>query len=125
MSYFSKTFKFFPSTGHVYFEFRGQQISNNGKVPLALVGEQENGILCKTDKLDCCGVPIINRHGEFYYPNGTAVPIEEYGARFYRGRHDQLIRLSKRSGVTSPKGTYRCWIPDMNDKWHSIYITLV
>ena len=118
-------FRIFSSTGHVYFEFRGQRIPNNGKVSLALVGEQENAILCKTDKQDCCGLPVENRRGEFYYPNGNRVPIEANGAGFYRGRHDQLIRLSKRSGVTSPKGTFRCWIPDVNDKWHSIYINLV
>ena len=58
----------------VYFELIGMVLSNNSVAPLLDVGEDENGLFCKTDREECCGTPP-NRFGEFYYPNGVQVPI--------------------------------------------------
>ena len=96
---------------------------NNSRVSLADVGEgEENALICRTDRINCCGAP--NRFGQFYYPSGIQVPINSAGQSFYRNRGDQLIRLNRRVGVTSPTGKYRCEIPDASGETQNIYITL-
>lgn len=108
--------------GRVYFEFQGQRLSNFGQVPLSLVGELDNAVHCKTYKQDCCGLPVENRIGEFYFPNGTRVPIQNAGYGFYRNRDDQVVRLNRKRNVTAPKGIFTCEIPDEVDKLRTISI---
>ena len=67
------------------------------------------------------------RHGEFYYPNGTAVPIEGEKYGMYRNRGDQFIRLNQRlpaSDADTVAGEYRCEIPDGSGNTRDLYITL-
>lgn len=88
------------------------------------VGEGEDGaLICKTDKMDCCGTNP-NRFGQFYYPHGDQVPIKSVGHSVYRNRGDQVIRLNRRDGATPPTGKYRCEIPDASGEIQNIYITL-
>ena len=107
----------------VYFELKGSVYLNNSAIPLADIGEGKNALFCKTDKNNCCGMRP-NRFGEFYYPNGVRVPISSHRHGFYRNRGDQLIRLNRRRRITSPKGTFRCEIPNSDDVMVKIYITL-
>ena len=98
---------------------------NNSRVSLADVDEgKENALICRTDRLNCCGTPP-NRFGHFYYPSGLQVPVNSAGQGFYRNRGDQLIRLNRRAGATSPTGKYRCEIPDASGEMQNICITLV
>ena len=101
----------------------GKVYRNNSAIPLTEIGEGDNALHCKTDKEECCGM-VPNRFGEFYYPNGVRVPVARLQQGFYRNRGDQIIRLNRREGITSPTGTYRCEIPDANDEMVTIYITL-
>lgn len=96
---------------------------------LSRVGEGEHsGLICKTDKVDCCGT-VPNRHGQFYYPNGLQVPIRSVSARaghgFYRDRGAQEIRLNRREEGIPPTGKYHCEIPDASGEIKTLYITLV
>ena len=78
---------------------------------MADIGEGESALYCRTDRESCCGAPPY-RAGQFYYPNGSLVPISGAGQGFYRDRHTQQIRLNRRQGVIAPTGMYRCEIPD-------------
>lgn len=80
-------------------------------------------MLCKTDMINCCGT-VPNRFGQFYYPNGIIVPIKSRAHQFYRDRGDQVVRLNRREGTTSPTGTYLCEIPDENGIIQKLYIDL-
>ena len=73
--------------------------------------------------MNCCGT-LPNRFGQFYYPNGVQVPVSNAGQGFYRNRGNQVIRLNRREGATSPTGKYRCEIPDASGEMQNIYITL-
>ena len=51
------------------------------------------------------------------------MPVNNAGQGFYRNRGDQLIRLNRRQGATSPTGRYRCEIPDASGEIQNLYIT--
>ena len=96
---------------------------NNSAIQIIEIGEGDNALFCKTNNENCCGIPP-NRFGEFYYPIGDQVPIKKEQRNFYRNRGEQVIRLNRREGVTSPTGQYRCEIPDADGVMQNIYITL-
>ena len=78
------------------------------------IGDNAQGgspLVCNTTFRPCCG-SASNRHGEWYYPNGTIVPNSATGYDFYRGRSDDgVVRLSRRNNATSPLGTFYCELP--------------
>lgn len=108
----------------VHFVLRGQPLANNSVIALADVGEIGDALKCKTNLTNCCGT-VSNRFGQFYYPNGLQVPINNRRQGFYRNRGDQEIRLHRRSGVSSPTGRFRCEIPDSNMAIQKLFILLV
>ena len=108
----------------IHFVLKGRSLANNSLIALADVGEIEDALICRTNLTQCCGM-IPNRFGQFYYPSGTAVPINKEREGFYRNRGDQEIRLHRREGVSSPTGRFRCEIPDSNMVVRNLFITLV
>ena len=120
-----RTYSAQPEPVKVYFELNGNTFTSNSVASFLDVGEGDGALLCKTNKVACCGTRP-NRYGEFYYPSGGRVPIVGVagGAELYRNRGNQLIRLNRRSGVVSPRGKYRCEIPDDSDVMQKIFITL-
>ena len=108
----------------VHFVLRGRPLANNSVIALTDVGELGDALLCRTNLTSCCGT-LPNRFGQFYYPNGEAVPVNSQRQGFYRNRGDQEIRLHRRSGVNSPIGKFRCEIPDSNLNLQNIFIVFV
>ncbi len=107
----------------MYFELNGEVYKNNSFVRISDIGEDDEALLCKTDKVECCGT-IPNRFGEFYFPDGVRVPIKRDGQQFYRNRGEQQIRLNRRRGIMSPTGVYRCEIPDSNNVLQKVFVTV-
>ena len=64
---------------------RGLQYHDNDTINIMDIGERDSALICQTDLRPCCK---IFRAGEWYYPNGTAVPIEGKQRGFYRNRGD-------------------------------------
>ena len=108
----------------MYFELKGKVYNNNSFVSITDIGEDDKALLCKTDKVECCGTRP-NRFGEFYYPDGSRVPIKRENDRFYRNRDEQQIRLNRRVGSVSPTGLYRCEIPDSNNVMLKVFINII
>ena len=86
---------------------RGQNYTNGDIVMITDIEEGDNALLCVTANTECCR----GGDGEFFYPDGTAVGFSSINS-IYRNSGEQLIRLNRRNGVTSPLGRYRCAIPD-------------
>lgn len=105
-----------------YFSLGRMTYSNNSQVNLWEIGEAENALSCRTNSADCCK---SSRSGEFFYPNGTVIPIRKAGHGFYRDRGEGEIRLNRLEEVMLPVGKFRCEIPDANGDVQSLYITLV
>ena len=87
---------------------------------MADIGEGDDALLCVTDNTECCRT---GGDGEFFYPDGTAVGFSSINS-IYRNRGEQLIRLNRRNGATSPLGRYRCAIPDASGVTRSVLITI-
>ena len=87
------------------------------------IGEGDNALLCTTDKVDCCN-DFLSRAGEFYFPDGSRVPVQGAASSgYYRNRGIQLIRLNRQSnGVHT--GQFRCEIPSSIDANSVLYINI-
>ena len=106
--------------------WRGMQYPNNSIVNIEEIGEGERALACQTDRISCCR---NYRIGEWFYPNGSRVPVEGEGALFYRNRSNEgLVLLHQRNRETassSSTGLFCCELPDASDKIHTLCIGLL
>lgn len=104
----------------------------NGSAVLWLdIGEGESALKCTTDSATCCtNKDGQTRGGEFYFPNGTMVPVRVNAtSSYYRTRGSMLISLNRRSNhsiATQPTdlGQFRCEIPDANGTMMNLSINI-
>ena len=101
----------------------GQPITNNSNVVLGNIGEDDAGaLLCTTNRAACC-TRALGLAGEWLYPDGRMVPINDpappaTAESYYRSRGTSLIRLNRRTnqGLSDMyTGVYCCQIPDQNN----------
>ena len=105
----------------VKFMLGGKTYLNNTIVLMSDIGEDNDALLCMTDRSDCCDG---SRVGEFYYPDNTAVGFSSTNS-LYRNRGPQVVRLNRRGNALSPTGVYRCQIPDSIGRMQNIYINII
>ena len=102
--------------------------SNGSSVLRTDIGEGDAALQCTTDRAGCCNgtefnTTITGRAGEFYFPDGTQVPISgnDLTRTYYRNRFFGGIRLNRR-----PKGTvtgqFHCEIPDASGTLVNLFI---
>ena len=115
----------------IYLSLRGTVYDiNNSAIQITEIGETDtdtmppppnsiNGLQCITDRMPCCGT-YGSRAGEWYFPNGTHVPVlgtEKTGDKatsFYRNRGDDgTVNLNRlNANVIIPTGLFCCMVPD-------------
>ena len=89
------------------------------------IGSEDSALLCVSNNTDCCSNPASSFRGEFYYPNGSMVPIQSMQHGFYRNRGAGFIRLNRYpSGMIPPLGQYRCDILDDRRERQSLFINI-
>ena len=85
-----------------------------------------NALNCRTDLVSCCNVAQENvpaSLGEWYYPNGTALPFHADGATFRRNRGLMNVRLWRRN--TPPeRGRFRCELPNAQNVNQTVYVNI-
>ena len=85
------------------------------------IGEASDNItalLCLTNNVDCCR----RNKGEWYFPNGSRVRIYGSGDDVYRNRGPSMVRLHHRNNSIPPTGIFHCKIPDVNERYNSVYV---
>lgn len=104
----------------VYLTLRGVVYANNSVISITEI-EQTNatsntGLQCNTDSTPCCATPPY-RFGEWYFPDGRAIPVQGAATTFYRSRGDDgTVNLNRlNTGITSPTGQFCCVVPDASD----------
>ena len=92
-----------------YVSFQGQTLANHSYVDLSRVGDPSgsDSVQCVTDLSTCCSGPEGPHRGDWYFPNGTRLPLsgdisEHRGVRRVELRHTNSI---------TDGGIYRCDIP--------------
>ena len=74
---------------------------------LSLVGDDSSdSVRCHTDLSTCCSNSQGAHRGDWYFPNGTRLPLS---GDVYEGRAAQIVDLRHKSKGKS--GIYRCDIP--------------
>jgi hypothetical protein len=62
--------------------------------------------------MPCCA-EFEGRAGEWFFPDGTAVPRQDGAMIFYRNRGDDgTVSLNRLSGIMRPTGPFCCEVPD-------------
>ena len=93
-----------------YVSFRGQTLANHSYVDLSLVGDDTSGsdsVQCITDLSKCCSGAQGNHRGDWYFPDGTRLPLS---GDIFESHGAQRVDLHHRNNPTSPSGVYSCSI---------------
>ena len=117
---------------------RDRLYANNSVISITEIGQTDismsasqnsnNGLQCITDRMPCCRFGP-NTAGEWFFPDGTMVPIRVLGTAttFYRNRgsDDGTVNLNRiNTIVMSPTGLFCCVVPDAIDIDQTVCITL-
>ena len=93
--------------------FKGKIYGSNSLFFINEIGKSNSNsaLQCVTDKRECCR---WSRLGEWYFPDGSRVPIENDATVFYRNRaNNGIVNLNRFSDdIMSPTGQYCCQVPD-------------
>ena len=95
-----------------------EEIVNHGIVTITDISENEP-LLCVTDSIDCCSREPGVSNGQWYFPDGSAVP-DESGDNFYQASVFAAVRLHRINDMTN--GIYRCDIPDTMGNNQTLHI---
>ena len=112
------------STTGVSLSLRGDTIANDSFVNIDDIGN-EDALLCVTDLHDCCH--RSSRAGEWYFPNGTRVPISRYCYQrddcFFRNRSTSTVCLNV---VPTPleRGRCHCEVPNADGILQQIFVNM-
>ena len=106
----------------VYLSLKGVVYPNNSVILITEIEEtnatSNNGLQCITDRRPCCAAHS-NRHGEWFFPNGSMVPGTFQGGvtTFFRNRGDNgTVNLNRlNSSIMMPTGRFCCVVPDATD----------
>ena len=107
----------------VYLSLKGTVYPNNSVISITEIGETDiestsppqnsnNGLQCITDRMPCCRFGDAQA-GEWFFPDGTVVPMS--GPPFYRnrGHDDGTVNLNRaNTNVMMPTGLFCCVVPD-------------
>ena len=113
--------------GHIGLSLKGNLISNNSIVLITDIGEEDDALLCTTNRQGCCA-NSSNRMGGWFFPNGMMVASAGNPRDIYRDRtgasstSDATVRLNRRNDGMDPTGLYRCEIPDENGLTQNLYV---
>ena len=119
----------------MYLELKGVTLPNNSFLDfndIANVPDIGGGaaayddevLSCRTDLINCCnaaqaGVSV----GEWYYPDGTALPFDADGATFRRSRIQSNVRLWRRDNPTE-RGHFHCELPNAFQVNQTVYVNI-
>ena len=93
-----------------YITFMGKTLADHDYVDISQVGNMMNGsdsVQCRTDLSTCCSDDQGSHRGDWYFPNGTRLPIPGGRPPIVEFRQAQRVDLRHNSG-TEPTGIYRC-----------------
>ena len=116
----------------VYLSLNGVTIPNEGYVLVTDITDSEGdgGLLCNTDRSDCCRASDGVAQGHWYFPDGSQVgsftevdtgfPIRNF---FYRNRVTRIVRLNH-LGDPPERGHFHCELPSAASDMVTMYVNI-
>ena len=106
----------------------GDTIPNDGYVLASGIGEGFGGLLCNTDRSDCCRSLDGTAQGHWYFPDPPDNVVLIRGSRttgdyFYRDRHTGTVRLN-RVGNPMERGRFRCEVANAAGDIVTTYVNI-
>ena len=98
---------------YVSFGLTGQALADHSYVDLSRVGntsDNSDSVVCHTDLGTCCSGSQGPYRGDWYFPNGTRLPLSGRSVPIGESRRAQSVVI-RRTNATGPTGIYRCDIP--------------
>ena len=97
-----------------YVFFMNETLPNHGYVNLTLVGNPDldppgPSVQCRTDLSSCCSEHQGRHRGDWYFPDGSRLPLPGQGD-ITESRVAQQVELRVELRRNSPSGIYRCGI---------------
>ena len=94
---------------------RGESLPNNSYVNLSDVGDENEGVQCRTDLKTCCSITESNHHrGDWIFPDRSPLPFsnEPNSNMIFQARTDMRVDMRRRVGSSDPPppGIYSCSI---------------
>ena len=96
-----------------FIRFMGMDLPNHGYVNLTTVGDTRNGsdsVQCHTDLRTCCNRDAGPDRGDWYFPNGTRLPVPRTTFNIFESRVAQQVKLLHRGRSDVTSGIYCCTI---------------
>ena len=98
-----------------YVSFKGETLLNHSYVDLRQVGRPDDpafshDIVCHTDLATCCSSRDGSHRGDWYFPNGTRLPLPG-GGHIFEARTTQQVGLRRdflSNSSPSSSGIYHC-----------------
>ena len=119
----------------MFISLNGVNVPNDSYVLVSNIDVGDNGLLCNTDRSDCCrggDHPNGTAQGHWYRPDGTEVMsfTTEFAANptqnfFSRSRGTGMVRLNRsRNPPQSQRGRFRCMIPDASGMDVTLFVNI-
>ena len=101
-------------TEYPYISFLGPTLSNHSYVDFNDVGENRfssDTVQCHTDLSTCCHTEQLSPRGDWFFPNGTRLPLANESGDIQESPRDQVVHIRRRNlAIIVPSGIYRCFI---------------
>ena len=102
-------------TEYPYISFRGTTLSNHSYVDFDDVGENRFGsnndtVQCHTDLSSCCDTHQLSPRGDWFFPNGTRLPLFNESGDIQESVLTQVVHIRRFNNAIGPSGIYRCFI---------------
>ena len=114
-----------------YVSFMGTTLPNHSYVDLTLVGDTRDGsdsVQCHTDLSTCCNAATGPDSGDWYFPNGTQLPLPVITFNIFGIRRAQRVELLHRGRSDVTSGIYCCTIETNavhnESGWETVYAGL-
>ena len=99
-----------------YVSFFGWTLANHSYMDISRVGTGSNGVQCHTDLSKCCAAAQGRHRGDWYFPNGTRLPIlSSSSGNIVEVRTAQKVDIRRHKKAEGPTGIYRCDVPTNAD----------
>ena len=112
-----------------FVSFMEQTLADHSYVDISQVGTESDTVQCRTDLSTCCSSNQGIHRGDWYFPNGTRLPLPGGVNPIIESRQAQRVELRRTSStVMRPTGIYRCDIATVavhdNGMRETVYVGL-